>query len=279
MQKLLHLPIALCMTVPTACSEVGAPEPVERAGSPSEEQALPPESFFNEVVILSAAKPHEEVDDSELGSRAAGVQLARMAVSESTSLQPLNDAWQLDMQGILQVARNTQGSESLLGALKELSPHVGAIKAYTDERQPWTSTLPSRGLEAPELWIECTGWETVRGRKRGVPSGCHGVWELGADNWVTVRTYAISLVQMKRPPVAVQGKPVTWGGIMDIARFLKERPNLCWLESGPTTNYFFGLKTDATNTCKHMPDELIVESKLVSADIVARSLRRKALEE
>ncbi len=277
MQKLLHLPTVLCVVASAACSEVEAPQEfVETAGAVNE-QSGPPETFFHEVV--AAPQIDASVEDVEVGSRAAGVQLARMTVSEATSLQPLNETWKLDMQGILQVARNTQGSDqSLLEALKELSPHVGAIKPYTDGRQPWLSTLPARGDGPPEFWVECTGWETVRGRKRSVPEGCHGVWELGAQSWVDVRTYAIGLVRMRQPELAVQGKPITWGGIMDIFVFLKERPNLCWLESGPTTNYFFGVKTDKANNCKPIPLELVEESRTVSAEIVAKSLRHKTQE-
>lgn len=275
MQKLL--PTALCVAVSVACSEAVAPqESVEVAGAATE-QVAPPTSFFDEVVQASPQVNDEP--EVEVGSRAAGVQLARMTVSEATSLQPLNNTWQLDMQGILQVARNTQGADqTLLEALKELSPHVGAIKPYTDGRQLWLSTLPARGDGPPEFWVECTGWETVHGRKRSVPEGCHGVWELGAQSWVDVRTYAIGLIHMKQPELAVQGKPITWGGIMDIFVFLKERPNLCWLESGPTTNFFFGMKTDPANSCKPIPTELVEESRTVSAEIVSRSLRRKTQE-
>ncbi len=281
MQKLLHLPTALCVVVSTACYEAAVEETVvESAGSYAETQPAPPEAFFDEVVVVAepAQKVSPELRKGWTPLLITGVQLARMTVSEATSLQPLNETWPLDMQGILQVARNTRGTDTLLASLKELSPHVGKVEAYTDGRQPWTSTLPVLGIGAPELWEECVGWETVRGRKRGIPEGCHGVWEAGADNWAVVRSYAIELVAQDQMPSAVQGNPIAWGGVMDLARFLKNRPNLCWLESGSTVNYFFGLKSDPANTCKPISHELVQESKLVSAKIVARSIRRKAEE-
>lgn len=277
MRDRLHL-LALLFLMGCPSSAETPKEAPGGTGGSAPASAPPPRAFFDEVVYTTV-QPTYKVEDEELGTRAAGVQLARMTISEATSLQPLNRHWKLDMQGILQVARNTQEQdETLLAALKELSPHVGILKEYTDPRQRWTSTLPSQGMGPPELWVECTGWETIRGRKRSIPEGCDGVWELGAENWHKVRTYAIQLVQTRHPVASVQGKPLTWGGLMDIAEFVKERPNMCWLESGPTTNYFFGLKTDRSNVCKHMPATLIEKSKALSAEIARGVARRRARE-
>jgi hypothetical protein len=202
-----------------------------------------------------------------------------MTVSEATSLQPLNHTWKRDMQGILQVARNNQAKvDSLLETLSKLSPHV-SMRKQVGPRHGWIGTLPSRGIEAPLLWLECTGWKMVNGRQKGVPAGCDGAWEAGADNWDMVRTYAISLVKMSRPPKPVQGKPLTWGGLMDIATFLKEQPSMCWLESGDTLNYYFGLSTDPANHCKHVPTGLIQESRTLSAMLIKQAMKRKVPED
>jgi hypothetical protein len=271
--------IALSALVLGACDNVEVKEvPSGVAGAIESDAQIPTEDFFDSVVPATD-QPTAAIDEEDLGSRAAGVQLARMTISEATSLQPLNGTWEKDMQGILQVARNTRGrDETLLDSLKQLSPHVGMLRPYTDERQPWTSSLPALGDGPPALWVECLGWETVRGRKRAVPAGCHGVWELGAKSWVMVRSYAIALVRMSRPVTSVQGRPTTWGGVMDLVTLLKDRPNMCWLESGPTTNYFFGLRTDSANKCKDIPVELIQESRLVSAEIVMRGVRQRIQE-
>jgi len=273
MMKAFHLLIVTCAAMPLGCSHKRTQaKPVGTGGDAPAAVDVAPAAFITMTYEVS------EAERVEVGTRAAGVQLARMTVSEGTSLQPLNKTWKHDMQGILQVARNNQTKgDSLLETLSKLSPHVSMRKPVSP-RHSWIATLPSRGIEAPLLWLECTGWETVKGRQRGVPVGCDGAWEAGADNWDTVRSYAISLVKMSRPPRAVQGKPLTWGGLMDIATFLKEQPYMCWLESGETLNYYFGLSTDPANHCKHMPTELVQESRTLSAMLIKKALKRKVPE-
>lgn len=254
-----------------------------------EEAALLAEA--DEIIALSEAGlplPGEEghsdqsayqlslLDTSRLGGRSSGILLARMTVSEGTSIMPLRSSWKRDMQGILQVVRNNQRDhEGLYDALGRHSPHVARIKEYTRPRQRWTSTLPAKGKEPPELWTECTSWYTnKKGRTRGLPKGCNGVWLNGADNWVGVRDYGLKLVKMRNPPEPVQGKPKAWGGKMDIWAFLKKRPHMCWLESGDTRNYFFGDKDDPANQCKEVPPELLKESRTISVSIMRRDMRR-----
>jgi hypothetical protein len=206
-----------------------------------------------------------------------GVLLGRMTVSEGTSIMPLHPSWELDMQGILQVTRTNQRSgEQLYDALGRHSPHVAKIRKYTRPRQRWTSTLPAKGSDLPELWIECTRWdEDDKGNRQGHPAGCNGVWFNGVKNWLVVREYAKELVQLNDPPTPVQGNPKAWGGKMDIWAFLQKRPNMCWLESGDTRNYFFGDKDDPENQCKQVPPELLQDSKTISARIIQRDIRRR----
>jgi hypothetical protein len=273
MARLLHLPIIVCVAL-IACSGKQRTIEVAETGSSFRAASVAPSG-----VALITQQVTYDVDDFELGTRAAGVQLARMVISEATSLQPLNHTWKLDMQGILQVTRDNQDrNESLLAALQKMSPHVATLKPATDPRQSWLSTLPARGIAPPVGWVECVEWEIVRGRNRGIPSGCNGAWKLGAGGWAEVRAYAIDLVQKRYPPAAVQGNPLTWGGLMDIAAFLKKQPNMCWLESGPTVNYFFGLKNDPANDCKHMPVELVQESRTLSAALIKRAVRKRTTE-
>lgn len=213
-----------------------------------------------------------------LGGSDSGVLLGRMTVSEGTSLMPLRANWKADMHGILQVVTENQRSdEPMYAALARHSPHVARIEKYTRLRQRWTSTLPAEGVEAPEYWVECTEWYTdKRDRKKGLPKGCNGVWLNGADNWETVRDYAKKLIRKGAFLDVVQGVPKTWGGRMDIARFLERNPGMCWLESENTLNYFFGDRSDPRNACKSVPKELIEESKVISAHIIRRDLRRKS---
>jgi hypothetical protein len=213
-----------------------------------------------------------------LGVLNAGVLLSRMAVNEGVSLMPLRTHWELDMQGILQVVRNNQWTnEDLQGALGRHSPHVARLRDYTRPRQRWTSTLSGRGDSAPEFWVECTSWSTDGlGHKVGSPIDCDGVWLNGVVNWKTVREYGALLVAMDTPPRPVQGNPKAWGGAMDLARFLERNPNMCWLESGGTLNYFFGLKDDPENQCKHVPRSLVQISKLISARLVVQNLARSS---
>lgn len=226
----------------------------------------------------------------QLGGPESGLLLARMTVSEGTSIMPLAPTWRRDMQGILQVVRTNQwhvqrgerwiGKETLFEALGRHSPHVARLKEYTRPRQRWTSTLPTEGVEPPELWVECTSWYTAKrgrrkGQKRGLPKGCFGVWENGIDNWIEVREYGPRLVKQRNPTRPVQGNPKTWGGVMDIWAFLERNPRMCWLESGATRNFFFGLKTDPENQCKIVPPRLMKKSRVISAYIVKRDIRRQ----
>lgn len=264
MRKLFPLLIGLLLPALPGCQEsdeVTVTPLVEPHPAPAPEPVVP------DAAVEEAEEP---------GSRGAGVQLGRMSVSEATSLQPLNSTWKDDMHGILQVTRNNQWrSETLLAALKRMSPRVGGVVEPSDGRQQWTGSLPSRGIGAPVMWLECETIEIIDGERASKPEGCDGKWINGAKNWDVVRSYAIELVAMPNPPKSVQGKPLTWGGVMDIAKFLKERPNLCWLESGDTKNYFFGAKNDPENQCKEIPQALIAESKVVSARIVRNAVRRK----
>ncbi len=264
MRKLLPLVIGLLVPALPGCTEAD-----KVTATPLVEP--PP------VPAPKAEEPDAAVEETEEpGPRAAGVQLGRMTVNEATSLQPLNETWKNDMHGILQVARNNQwDSESLLAALKRMSPRVGGVVEPSDGRQQWTGSLPARGIGAPEMWLECDSIEMIDGKRVSKPEGCDGKWINGAKNWDVVRSYAIELVAMPVPPKSVQGKPITWGGVMDIAEFRKERPNLCWLESGDTKNYFFGAKNDPENQCKEIPQALVAESKVVSARIVRNAVRRK----
>lgn len=213
-------------------------------------------------------------------TRNAGVLLGRMAVSEGVGLQPLKDGWDATLQGILQVARNNQRpGERLWNTLARLSPHVARVKQYSEgqagDRQGWTSTLQGRGDAPPELWVECTSWYlNDKGRKRGLPEGCAGVWKHGAKNWVKVRSYAIELVRMESPPEPVMGTPTTWGGVMDIWVYLRRHPGACWLESPGSRNYFFGQRGREGNVCKEIPRKLVDRSKTVSASIMMRDLKR-----
>lgn len=228
------------------------------------------EDYSSEEVMTGLSA----VQLSEL--RKASVLLARIAVSEGTSLQPLSDTWKNDMQGIYHVALTRQKrGQSLREVLSELSPHVAQKKDYTRPRQRWTSTLQAFGNKPPRLWVECTSWYTSpKGRKRGLPKGCNGVWENGAHNWVTIRDYAIKLTQMKNPPSPVYGNPRAWGGVMDLDSFLRRNSYMCLLPSDGTKNYFFGLRKDPENQCQPVPKELRVTSRLVSAKIVKRDLER-----
>lgn len=220
---------------------------------------------------------YAEIDDHGIGGFKEGILLSRMAVSEGTAIMPLAPTWKRDMAGILQVTRNNQKkSETLLEALGKQSPHVARIKKYTRPRQRWTSTLPARGDGPPKLWMECTDWhEDKDGKKRGLPRGCFGVWENGIDNWERVRDHGPWLVSERKSFLPVQGNPKAWGGVMDIWRFLEVNPHMCWLESGATKNYFFGLRKDPENKCKVAPPDLLKESKVISVRIMMKDLKRK----
>jgi len=219
----------------------------------------------------------ERRGEGPLGTRDAGVLLGRMTVSEGTSLQPLREGWKLDLEGILQVARITQlKRETLWDSLSRLSPHVAMIEEYTRPRQRWTSTLPAFGEEAPSGWEECTTWYRAHKRQHGLPKGCNGTWKAGHRNWVTIRDYAISLVESnEEPPQAVQGYPTTWGGIMDIHTYMANNPNACWLASPGTAGYFFGKQGYAGNECQEVPARLVKESKIISVRIMMRGMRKK----
>ena len=160
--------------------------------------------------------------------------------------------------------------------LARRSPHVAMVKDYTKLRQWWTSTLQARGDGPPDLWVECTSWETRKGskRKHGLPEGCAGVWKAGHKNWVKVRSYAIQLVKMAEPPQPVQGTPTTWGGVMDIWQFLERHPGACWLPSPGTRNYFFGQRGLKGNVCQELSSRLVEKSKAVSTQIMLRDMRR-----
>ncbi len=223
----------------------------------------------------------ERRGEGPLGVRDAGVLLARMTVSEGTSLQPLRDGWKKDLQGILQTARIMQWRrETLWDSLSRLSPHVAMIEEYTRPRQRWTSTLPAEGDEAPSGWTECATWYKANKRMHGLPKGCNGVWEAGNKNWVIVRDYAISLVMSdEEPPQAVQGYPTTWGGIMDIWTYMERNPNACWLPSPGTAGYFFGKKGVPGNVCQEVPPRTLKKSRVISARIMMQDIARMKAEE
>lgn len=258
----------------TACSDTEQPLNVVPVVTLSVEQepvlGIEEDDYSNEEVMAGLSA----VQLSEL--RKAAVLLARIAVSEGTSLQPLSPYWKNDMQGIYHVALTRQKRrESLREVLSELSPHVAQKKDYTRPRQHWTSTLQAFGDKPPRLWVECTSWYTnTKGRKRGLPKGCNGVWKNGAHNWVRIRDYAIKLVQMKNPPSPVYGNPLTWGGMMDLDSFLERSPHMCLLPSDGNNNYFFGLRKDPDNQCQPVPKELRAKSRLVSVQIMKRDLKR-----
>lgn len=272
---LLVLTVSTC-ALPVEAPTSNEPEPVAvdipDAGTPDEP-----------VEIVLALEPEDvqafEIErrgEGPLGVRDAGVLLARMTVSEGTSLQPLREGWKLDLHGILQVARITQfDRETLWDSLSRLSPHVAMIEEYTRPRQRWTSTLPARGDEAPSGWAECTTWYRAHGRQHGLPKGCNGTWEAGHRNWVTIRDYAISLVLSdEEPPQSVQGYPTTWGGIMDIHTYMERNPNACWLSSPGTAGYFFGKRDVPGNECQAVPERLIKKSKTIDARIMMRQYKR-----
>lgn len=261
----------------TSCSSTEEIPKVQPLVTPTEREKPPvvlsveEESYSSEEVMTGLSA----VQLSEL--RKAAVLLARIAVSEGTSLQPLSSTWKNDMQGIYHVAltRQKQG-DSVRETLSELSPHVAQKRDYTRPRQRWTSTLQAFGSGPPRLWVECTSWYTNdEGRRRGLPKGCNGVWNNGAHNWAKVRDYAIKLVQMKSPPSPVYGNPRFWGGVMDVDSFLKKNSYVCLLPSDGTKNYFFGSRSDPENDCQPVPKELRARSQMVSAAIVKRDLRRR----
>jgi hypothetical protein len=225
---------------------------------------------------------YAKIKDEDLGDFEEGILLSRMAVSEGTSIMPLAPTWRRDMRGILQVTRNNQKkSETLLDALGKQSPHVARLKKYTRPRQRWTSTLPAKGDKPPPLWVECTYWyeHEKTGKKSGLPRGCFGVWENGIDNWKLIRDYGPDLVAEREPLLPVQGNPKAWGGVMDIWSFLETNPHMCWLESGATKNYFFGLRKDPENVCKVTPTQLLKKSKTISVSIMMRDMKRKVRRE
>ncbi|MCZ6870585.1 MAG: hypothetical protein O7G84_13870 [Gammaproteobacteria bacterium] len=267
------------MAVTTCALPVEAPasDPVavdipdaEVPAAPLVEIVLPLEAEDVQAFVI------ERRGEGPLGVRDAGVLLARMTVSEGTSLQPLREGWELDLQGILQVARITQlRRETLWDSLSRLSPHVAMIEEYTKPRQRWTSTLPARSDGAPSGWTECTTWYRANGRQHGLPKGCNGTWKAGHKNWVTVRDYAINLVlSPDEPPQAVQGYPTTWGGIMDIWTYMERNPHACWLSSPGTAGYFFGKRGVVGNECQEVPERLIKRSKVIDVRIMMRDLKR-----
>jgi len=198
-------------------------------------------------VVVKVHKPAVEPVSvpSTTTLRMAGIQLARQGVNEAGFEHPFRD-----MEGILQVGRNIQrDQDSLLAVLQRLSPRVAGIVPASDPRQLWTGTLPATGKDPGKGWIECPA------------HGCTGTWRLYTSRWDEIRQYGIELVRMTDPPTPVQGVPLTWGGEMDLYRASIERPNLCMLESGDTSNYFFGVKTNPKNKCIPIPAELLAKSK------------------
>jgi hypothetical protein len=198
----------------------------------------------------------------EHAARDTGLLGGRMGVSEAGFHGAMKD-----IPGIYEVARNTKGStETLFERLQELSPHVARVKQPTRPRQLWTSTLPAEGDEPGEGWVECTNWyEDSQGRMRGLPKNCAGVWATVKDEWVEIREFAAKMA--RRNSHTIPGKPWTWGGLMDLARFLDDNPHMCVLSGPPHNhNFFFGKREDNAEFCiEPTPEQLHRSRELLAA--------------
>jgi hypothetical protein len=255
-------------------------EPLAGAGDTPDEVYAEPERYDAEPETITMPTPEElsgEPTDpnSDLSAYtrwllenderapSTAVSLARMGVSEAGFAGAIHD-----IPAILQVARNRAGKgEPLSEVLPALSPHVAQIKDFTVTRQFWTSTLPAEGDEVGRGWIECTSsYLDGFGRKRGLPKGCTGVWEIVRERWTDIRKFAAEALRADNTPVP--GVPLTWGGKMDLARFLGNHPHMCLLSLPDSFhNYFFGRRDEPKNTCVDVTDELLKESRQLLARI------------
>lgn len=139
--------------------------------------------------------------------------LARIAVSE----EGMANRW--GMGAIYQVARTIagrpcnnalhtdckDGAETVLSALRRLSPPVSGYARPTRWRQYWTSTLPASGESPSRVWRECESANGFRAKR------CEGRWAQVLPLWQETLSFARHLVEEEQMPRVCRGTAIAWG--------------------------------------------------------------------